>query len=148
MALHHLRSLVQSKRRRGRGHAKGGGKSGRGMKGQKSRAGYHRKAGFEGGQTPLYMRLPKARGSKQKFAPQMQRTESVTVASLNRFPAQSIVGPALLAQSSLVSGHHAKVKLIAKGTLHVKLTVRVHAVSVAAAKQVDAAGGTLERINV
>jgi large subunit ribosomal protein L15 len=136
MSLHTLLKLVRHKRRRGRGHAKGGGKSGRGMKGQKSRAGYSRKAGFEGGQTPLYMRLPKARGSKQKFAPQGVKTTGISIARLNKFENGTVISPETFDVLRL--------KLIGNMPVTKKLTVRVHGISAGAKKQIEAAGGTIE----
>jgi len=141
--LHQLVPLVEKHKRRGRGHAKRGGKSGRGMKGQKSRAGYHRKRGFEGGQTPLYMRLPKARGSKQKFPSQVVKPEAVSVAQLNAFRAGETVGPEQLASKGLIRWAKSSVKLIGSAEVKTKLTVRVHAATQAATRQIEAAGGTV-----
>lgn len=130
--------IAQDKRRRGRGIGRGGAKSGRGMKGQKSRAGYHRKAGFEGGQTPLYMRLPKGRGTKQKFPSQIISPTEVTTAHLNRFAAGTIIGRAQFAGQRL--------KLIGNTPVKHKLIVRVHATTKAAQQAVEAAGGKVELI--
>lgn len=130
--------ITRDKRRRGRGIGRGGAKSGRGMKGQKSRAGYHRKAGFEGGQTPLYMRLPKGRGTKQKFPSQIIPATEVTTAKLNQFAAHTIVG------LSQFPGQ--RLKLIGATPVKRKLTVRVHAATKAARAAVEAAGGKVELI--
>ena len=110
MAIHHLPKIVQKKKSLGRGHGKRGGKSGRGMKGQKSRAGYSRKAGFEGGQTPLYMRFPKGRGMKHKFPSQVVKPVVITVASLMQFTKGTIVGPGVLNKAKLLSKKHLHIK--------------------------------------
>jgi len=141
----HLPALVRGKRRRGRGLAGGGKKSGRGMKGQRSRAGSIRRAGFEGGQTPLYQRLPKGRGTKQRFASQVQHPVAITLRQLGRFEDGSIVGPGKLKAAGLLK-HSEEVKLIGNNTLDRKLTVRVHAVSVKARAAVEKAGGKVEII--
>lgn len=146
MSLHTLAKLVRSKKRVGRGIGSRGAKSGRGQKGQKSRAGAHSKAGFEGGQTPLYMRLPKKRGSQQKFRSQIQPFTAINIANLRRFKTSSIVGPSQLAEAGLLTGRQNKVKLIGNYKLSKKLTVRVHAVSAQAQAAVEAAGGKVERI--
>lgn len=146
MQLHELPQIVRRKRRRGRGIGSGGAKSGRGMKGQRSRAGSRQKAGFEGGQTPLYMRLPKGRGTKQRFASQVRKPVALPVSVLRQFEAGSIVGPGQLRKAGLVHGRTDRVKLIAAGELDRKLTVRVHAATPAATKQVSDAGGSVELI--
>lgn len=148
MPLHTLVKLVRTKKRRGRGHAKRGGKSGRGMKGQKSRAGYSRKAGFEGGQTPLYMRLPKGRGSKQRFAPQAIKFQAVSVARLNHFADKSVVGPQTLAHAGLIDSATRSVKIIGDSPIKCALTVRVHRVTQKARGRIEEAGGRIEILNV
>ncbi len=146
MALHELVKIVRRKRRRGRGIGKGGAKSGRGMKGQRARAGSHSKAGFEGGQTPLYMRLPKNRGMKQKFAPQTEKLEAVNIRVLEHFTSKMIVGPTQLLQLKLISNRQSKVKLIGTQALSVPLTLRAHAVSSGAKAAIEKAGGKVELI--
>jgi len=145
MALHALAKLVRTKKRVGRGIGSRGAKSGRGQKGQKSRAGAHSKAGFEGGQTPLYMRLPKARGSKQKFRSQIVKPIVVNIKYLARFK-EGIVGPNQLIESGLITRRDKAVKLIGSYPVENKLTVRVHAVTPRAKEQVEASGGTVELI--
>jgi large subunit ribosomal protein L15 len=140
-----LPAIVKPKRRRGRGLAGGGKKSGRGMKGQRSRAGSIRRAGFEGGQTPLYQRLPKGRGTKQRFASQVAHPAAVTLRQLKRFAEGSIVGIAKLREAGLV-GRAQDVKLIGTDALDRKLTVRVHTATDAARKAVEQAGGKVEII--
>lgn len=147
MALHTLVKIVRRKKRVGRGWGSRGAKSGRGQKGQKSRAGYSSKSGFEGGQTPLYMRLPKARGSKQKFAPQGVKPEAVYVTDLARFADKSIVSPVSMQQAGLITRHNQTVKLVGAGRLSKRLTIRVHGATAGATKVVEAAGGKVEIIN-
>jgi large subunit ribosomal protein L15 len=115
------------------------------MKGQRSRAGSIRRAGFEGGQTPLYQRLPKGRGTKQRFASQVAHPVAVTLTQLKRFDEGSIVGPGQLRAAGLMERAE-EVKLIGATALDRKLTVRVHAVSAAARAAVEKAGGKVEII--
>ena len=146
MSLHTLVKIVRRGKRLGRGWGSRGAKSGRGQKGQKSRAGYSSKAGFEGGQTPLYMRLPKARGSKQNFASQVTKPAAVVVSALNQFPEKTVVGPDRLHQAGLVPRGYQGVKLVGTGKLVNKLTVRVHAATANAVKAIEASGGKVEII--
>ncbi|MEX2055075.1 MAG: 50S ribosomal protein L15 [Candidatus Andersenbacteria bacterium] len=146
MALHTLPKLVRRKKRVGRGIGSRGAKSGRGQKGQKSRAGYSRKAGFEGGQTPLYMRLPKARGSKQKFPSQVVKAETVNLADLRKFTSGTIVGPGQLHKAKLIRSRGGQVKIIGNVAIDRKLTVRTNFVSPQARTNIEAAGGKVEII--
>jgi large subunit ribosomal protein L15 len=146
MALHEVVKIVRHKKRVGRGIGSRGAKSGRGMKGQKSRAGYSRKAGFEGGQTPLYMRLPKLRGAKQKFAPQMDKPVILYVKQLSSFPEGAIVGPGMMRKGGLLKSRTTMVKIIGNDGLSHKLTVRAHAVSAGARALIEKNGGKVELI--
>jgi large subunit ribosomal protein L15 len=146
MALHQLPAIVRKHKTLGRGHGKRGGKSGRGMKGQKSRAGYSRKAGFEGGQTPLYMRLPKGRGSKQKFPSQVTKPVVITITVLDRFANKAIVGPAALRKAGYLESRRDQVKVIGNGKMKKEITLRVHRISEGARQAVEAAGGKVEII--
>lgn len=146
MALHRITKIVRHKKRVGRGIGSRGAKSGRGMKGQKSRAGYSRKAGFEGGQTPLYMRFPKLRGSKQKFSPQMQKPVVISISHLEQFSADTIVGPGVLRKQGLLEHRGDLIKLIGSTPLKSKLTVRVHRISAGARRSIEEAGGKVELI--
>lgn len=141
-----IAKLVRHKKRRGRGIGSRGAKSGRGMKGQKSRAGYSRKAGFEGGQTPLYMRLPKGRGTKQKFPSQIVAPGVITTGQLNQFPAGSVIGWSHFTDLGLIGNRTSWVKLIGNTAVTKKLTVRVHAATKAAQQAVETAGGKVELI--
>lgn len=139
-------SLIKTVRRHkrvGRGIGSRGAKSGRGMKGQKARAGYSRKAGFEGGQTPLYMRLPKERGSKQKFPSQVVKPQVVTTWRLNHFAAGSTVGPKELLAAGFIKSRKHPVKLIGRDAVPQQLTVRVHSATPGAVQAVTKGGGSL-----
>jgi large subunit ribosomal protein L15 len=132
-----------SKKRVGRGHGSGNGtQAGRGHKGAKSRSGFKFKRGFEGGQMPLHRRVPK-RGFHNPF-----RTEYVVVnldTIAERFEANTVVTPELLRERGLVrSGGH--VKVLARGDISKKLTVRAHKFSGKAAEKIAAAGGAAEAI--
>ena len=139
----------QERKRVGRGLGSGKGRySGRGLKGQKSRAGSHKmRAGFEGGQMPLMMRLPKMRGSTSKDAmpigPFRTSTQPVNVASLNRFDAGTEVTPDLLKQAGLIRNTRTDVKILGQGELTIKLTVSAHNFSKSAREKIEGSGGTI-----
>lgn len=140
---------TSSKKRVGRGHGSGWGKtSGRGQKGQKARFSIAR--GFEGGQTPLYLRLPKLRGQSNKAHNIGMFRKSYTafnVADLNVFDAETVVTPELLKEVGWVSKFEAKgLKILGEGTLSQALTVKAHAFSASAREKIEAAGGTAEVI--
>src|SRR5439155_12364318 len=136
--LHELKPAEGSHRDRkriGRGHGSGNGKtSGRGQKGQKSRAGSHRmRAGFEGGQMPLYMRLGKLRGPNHKksmpMGPFRTFTTPVNVRDLERFDAGVEVTPELLRQAGVVRSLRHPIKVLGSGELTKQLTVHAHGFS-------------------
>jgi large subunit ribosomal protein L15 len=139
----------RDRKRVGRGLGSGKGRySGRGIKGQKSRAGSHSMgAGFEGGQMPLFMRIPKLRGATSKDAmpigPFRTYTQPVNVADLDRFDAGAEVTPEALKAKGLIRTVRKDVKLLGNGELTKALTVTVHAASATAREKVEAAGGTL-----
>lgn len=139
----------KDRKRVGRGQGSGKGRySGRGIKGQKSRAGSHKmRAGFEGGQMPIYMRLGKLRGATSKDAmpigPFRTSTVPVNVASLDRFDDGAEVTPETLVEKGVIKNTKTDVKLLGNGDLTKKLTVRVHAISATAREKVEAAGGTV-----
>jgi large subunit ribosomal protein L15 len=139
----------KARKRVGRGLGSGKGRySGRGIKGQKSRAGSHKmRAGFEGGQMPIYMRLGKQRGSTSKDAmpigPFRTSTVPVNVAALDRFDDGTEVTPEALVEKGLIKNTKTDVKLLGNGELKKKLTVRVHAISATAREKVEKAGGTV-----
>ena len=139
----------KDRKRIGRGMGSGKGRySGRGIKGQKSRAGSHKmRAGFEGGQMPIYMRLGKQRGSTSKDAmpigPFRTSTVPVNVAALDRFDDGAEVTPEALVEKGVIKNTKTDVKLLGGGELKKKLTVRVHAISATAREKVEQAGGTV-----
>jgi large subunit ribosomal protein L15 len=123
--------------------------SGRGIKGQKSRSGSHKmRAGFEGGQMPIYMRIGKLRGSTSKDAmpigPFRTSTQPVNLRDLDRFEAGDEVTPETLVEKRLIKNTRTDVKLLGVGEVTKKLTVRVHAISASAREKIEAAGGTVE----
>ena len=114
--------------------------AGRGNKGQKSRKGYSRRAGFEGGQMPLHRRIPK-RGFHNLFG---RDFAVVNVESLNVFPEGETVTPDLLVASGLVRKLRHGVKVLGDGELKVKLAVQAHAFSKSAQEKITGKGGTVE----
>lgn len=146
MDLSNLRPAEGSKHsdnfRRGRGHASGNGKTaGKGHKGQKARSGAPR-PGFEGGQMPLYRRIPKRgftnRNSKDIVA--------INVSALERFEDGAEVTVETLLATKTISNPRDGVKILGKGELTKKLTVKVNAVSETAKSKIEAVGGTVEVI--
>lgn len=146
MKLNELKATEGSRRNRkrvGRGTSSGYGKtSGRGQKGQLARSGGKTRLGFEGGQMPLYRRMPK-RGfnniNRKEYA-------IINLNDLNKFEAGSEVTIDSLKEAGIVKKELAGVKLLANGKLYVKLTVKVNKVSESAKKAVETAGGTVEVI--
>jgi large subunit ribosomal protein L15 len=140
----------KSAKRIGRGLGSGKGRySGRGLKGQKSRAGSHKmRAGFEGGQMPAYMRLPKERGSTSKDAmpigPFRTFTQPVNVRDLEaRFEAGDVITPETLKERGLISNTRIDVKILGQGDLTKKLSISAHRFSATAREKIEAAGGTV-----
>ena len=128
--------------RRGLGHGSGNGKTaGKGHKGQKARSGAPR-PGFEGGQMPLYRRIPKrgftCRNSKQIVG--------INVSALNRFEDGATVTVETMIESGLVSNPKDGVKILGNGEISKKLNVKVNACSESAKAKIEAAGGTVEVI--
>ena len=146
MKLHELQAVEGSRRndyRRGRGIGSGNGKTaGKGHKGQNARSGGGVALGFEGGQMPLWRRLPK-RGFKN-----VNRVEYavVNVSDLNRFKEGTVVNSALLKEAGLVGKEFSGVKVLGKGKLEVKLTVQAAKFSKSALEAITALGGKAEVI--
>ncbi len=140
----------EDRKRVGRGMGSGKGRySGRGIKGQKSRSGSHKmRAGFEGGQMPIYMRIGKLRGATSKDAmpvgPFRTSTVPVNIRDLDRFEAGDEVTPESLVEKRLIKNTKTDVKLLGVGEISKKLTVRVHGISATAREKIEAAGGTVE----
>src|SRR5438094_2000710 len=139
----------EDRKRVGRGPGSGKGRySGRGIKGQKSRAGSHKmRAGFEGGQMPIYMRIGKQRGATSKDAmpigPFRTETVPVNLSALDRFDAGAEVTPESLVEAGVIKNTRTDVKVLANGEITKKLTVRVHGISAAAREKIERAGGTV-----
>lgn len=139
----------QARKRIGRGLGSGKGRySGRGLKGQKSRAGSHRmRPGFEGGQMPIAMRLPKQRGNTSADAmpigPHRTSTQPINVRDLERvFEAGAEVTPESLVEKGLVKNLRVDVKILGDGELTKRLNVTAHLFSGSAREKIEAAGGT------
>ena len=137
------------RKRVGRGMGSGKGRyAGRGLKGQKSRSGSHKmRAGFEGGQMPLYMRLGKQPGATSKDAmpigPFRTQTQGVNVRDLERvFDAGSEVTPEALKANRLIRTIRVDVKILGQGELTKKLAVSAHGFSQSAREKIEAAGGS------
>ncbi|MFD0872494.1 50S ribosomal protein L15 [Chlamydia abortus] len=146
MKLHELTPAAGSrheKKRVGRGIASGNGKTaGRGHKGQKARSGGGVRPGFEGGQNPLFRRLPK-RGftniSRKEYA-------VVNLDRLNQFTEGAEVTPEVLVQAGIVKNTLSGIKILGEGELTVKLTVKANKFSKSAVEKIEAAGGKTEVI--
>ncbi|MGL5917191.1 MAG: 50S ribosomal protein L15 [Culicoidibacterales bacterium] len=146
MKLHELKATEGSREerfRKGRGPASGNGKTaGRGHKGQNSRSGGGVRLGFEGGQTPLFRRIPK-RGFTNPFR---KEYAIVNIADLNRFAAGTEVTFASLKEAGLVNKELSGVKILGNGTLEVALTVKANKFTASAKAAIENAGGTVEVI--
>ena len=146
MRLHDLypaEGSTKKAKRVGRGTGSGHGKtSTRGHKGQKARSGGGVRPGFEGGQMPLYRRLPK-RGFTNIFK---KVYEVINVDQLNVFEDNSLVTPELLIEKGFVKGAKDGIKILGNGELNVKLEVSAHAFSKSAIEKIEAAGGKAEVI--
>ena len=146
MELHELKPAEGSRhvrKRKGRGIGSGNGKTaGKGHKGQNARSGGGVRPGFEGGQTPLFRRLPK-RGftniNRKEYA-------IVNLEALNRFEEGTEVTPELLIETGVVSNEKSGIKILAKGNIEKKLTVKAHKFSASAKEAIEAAGGSAEVI--
>ena len=146
MDLSNLRPADGSKQsdnfRRGRGHGSGNGKTaGKGHKGQKARSGAKR-PGFEGGQMPLYRRIPK-RGFTNRNTLEIV---GVNVSALERFDNDAVVTVETLVEAGIVKNPRDGVKILGNGELNKKLTVQANAFSAGAAAKIEALGGKAEVI--
>ena len=130
-------------KRKGRGDASGNGKTaGRGHKGQKARSGGGVRVGFEGGQMPLYRRLPK-RGFKNVLA---KEYAEINVEQLNRFDDNAVVDPAALVEAGVLKTVLDGVRVLGNGELSMALTVRAQGFTKTAQQKIEAAGGKVEVI--
>ncbi len=145
MKLHELKYNEGSKKdvkRLGRGSSSGTGKtSGKGHKGQNARSGGKVRVGFEGGQLPLYRRLP-----KRGFSNALFKTEYavINVSDLNMFEDGTVVTPELLNEMGIIKNQLSGVKILGNGSLEKKLTVRAHKFSKSAIEKIEAVGGKAE----
>ena len=146
MKLHELQVTEGARRehfRKGRGLGSGNGKTaGKGHKGQNARSGGGVALGFEGGQLPLFRRLPK-RGFKNV---NHVNYATINVKDLNRFKDGTVVSPALLKEEGLLTKEYNGLKVLGGGTLEKKLTVQAQAFSKSAEKAICDAGGKIEVI--
>lgn len=133
---------IKDTKRLGRGSSSGSGKtSGRGQKGQNSRSGGGVRAVFEGGQLPLYRRLP-----KRGFSNALFKTEYavINVSDLNKFEEGSVVTPELLKEMGIIKKQLSGVKVLGNGEITKKLTVKAQKFSDVAKEKIEAAGGKTE----
>jgi len=146
MKLHELKpnsGATHYKKRVGRGNGSGLGKTaGRGHNGQNSRSGGGVRLGFEGGQTPLFKRLPK-KGFTNPFRKEFA---VVNLSDLNRYEANTEITPELLLKDRIIRKELSGVKILGRGKLEVKLSVKAHKFSASAKEAIEAAGGTVEVI--
>ena len=146
MKLHELRAVkgaTKAPKRKGRGTATGQGKTaGRGMNGQKSRSGGGTRLGFEGGQMPLYRRLPK-RGFNNIWGTEYT---IVNVEDLNKFEAGTVVTQEVLEEAGIVKQVKDGIKVLGQGTINIAVTVKADKFSKTAVEKIEAAGGKAEVI--
>lgn len=146
MKLHELRAVpgaTKAPKRKGRGTATGQGKTaGRGMNGQKSRSGGGTRPGFEGGQMPLYRRIPK-RGFTNIWATEYA---ILNVDDLNKFEAGTVVTPEMLKEAGIIKQIKDGVKVLGDGKLEKNITVQAHKFSKTAIEKIESAGGKAEVI--
>jgi large subunit ribosomal protein L15 len=147
MKLHELspnEGSTFSRKRKGRGAGSGLGKTaGRGHKGQNARSGGGVRPGFEGGQNPLYRRVPKRGFNNDRFATVFA---IINLDQLNRFEAGTEVTPELLLNEGILKNPKDGIKILGNGDLNVQLTVKAHKFSQSAAEKIQAAGGKTEVI--
>ena len=130
-------SAYKKRKRRGRGNGSGLGKtSGRGQKGQRSRSGFSRRAGFEGGQMPLFRRIPK-RGFNNTF-----RTEFdiINVSDINRIDVEQVTH-AILVDEGIIKNRHGRLKVLGDGKLERKVVVVAAKFTASARRQIEELGG-------
>jgi len=147
MQLHELSpapGAVKKKKRVGRGPGSGHGKTAtRGTKGQKSRSGGGKGPGFEGGQTPIYRRLPKLPGFKNPFK---KVYSLVNIEQLNIFEQGSVIDPVALQQAGIIKKTVYPVKILGRGEIEKALTIKAHQFSSSAVRKIEEAGGKVESL--
>jgi large subunit ribosomal protein L15 len=135
---------TKERKRVGRGDASGHGSySGKGLKGQKARAGGRVRPGFEGGQNPLIKKLPQKRGFVNPFRVEY---DVVNVGALNQFDADTVVTLELLVAARLIKSIERPVKILAGGEIDRALTIKINRITPAARDKIEAAGGKVEEI--
>lgn len=145
MELHELKpnfGAKQKTQRRGRGNGSGRGNySGKGNKGQNARSGGTRRPGFEGGQTPLYKRMPKLKGFKN---PTRVDFQVVNVGDLDKFAADDVITMESLLANNLIAKKDQPVKLLGDGAINKAITIEIHKASASAIAKVEQAGGKVK----
>ena len=142
--LHPAEGSVKTRKRIGRGPGSGTGKtSGKGHKGQNARSGGGVRLGFEGGQLPLYRRLPKRGFSNARFK---REYAVINLSDLNRFNDGDVVTPELLKEMGIVKKELCGIKVLGNGTLEKKVTVKAHKFSESAKEKIETSGGKVEVI--
>jgi large subunit ribosomal protein L15 len=142
--LHPAEGATKRSKRVGRGTGgKGGKTAGRGTKGQNSRSGGGVRVGFEGGQLPMAMRVPKLRGFTNPFRVEYQaiNLDVIEESGLDEISPESLYAKGLVSKSSLV-------KILGRGELTRKVTVKAHAFSKSAAEAIESSGGQVERLDL
>ena len=142
--LHPAEGSVKNRKRIGRGPGSGTGKtSGKGHKGQNARSGGGVRPGFEGGQIPLFRRLP-----KRGFSNALFKTEYaiINLSDLNRFNDGDVITPELLLEKGIIKKQLSGVKVLGNGTLEKKVTVKAHKFSESAKEKIETSGGKVEVI--
>ena len=140
--MHPAVGATQERKRIGRGIGSGNGKTaGKGHKGQNARSGGGVRPGFEGGQLPLFRRLPKRGFSNAKFKTVYA---TINLSDLNKFEDGAVVTPELLKEMGLVKNQLDGIKVLGNGTLERKLTVRAHKFSATAQAEIERLGGKIE----
>ncbi len=135
---------VKNSKRIGRGTSSGHGKtSGRGQKGQKARSGYSRRPGFEGGQNPLVFRVAKRGFNNYEF---QTKYATINVSDLNRFDDGVVITPEILKETGIVKKQLDGIKVLGKGELKKKVTVKATAFSASAKEKIEKIGGKAEVI--
>ena len=154
LGLHNLKpkpGTRKARKRLGRGPGSGFGKTaGRGHKGAGARSGSKRKVAYEGGQNPIHMRMRKLRGPHRKMSMPFERfrtkTQPVNLADLDeRFKSGAEVNPETIREAGLAKRSD-PIKILARGDVSKKLTVRAHGFSAAAREKIEAAGGSCETL--
>ncbi len=142
--LHPQEGSVKQRKRIGRGPSSGQGKTaGKGHKGQNARSGGGVRPGFEGGQLPLFRRLPKRGFSNAMFK---KEYATINLSDLNRFNDGDIITPELLKETGIIKKQLCGVKVLGNGTLEKKVTVKAHKFSESAKEKIETSGGKVEVI--